>query len=248
MSRLFEENAAVADIITPFPISVPESALTDLADRLARTRWPDAGTVHDGRQGPALQALQRLVTHWQEGYDWRAIEARLNQWGSSRTVIDGLGLHFLHIRSPEPGAVPLLLAHGWPGSALEFRDMIGPLTDPAAHGQAPQQAFHLVIPSMPGFGFSDQPTEPGWNVGRVARAYAELMRRLGYGNRWLRRGATGAPPWSRHWPKCVRPDFRASTSTWSCSSPRRRRLPRQRRRSRRCLPTCGDTTRSNRAI
>ncbi len=178
----------MGEIITPFPIHVPQAALTDLAERLARTRWPDGGTVLDGRQGPDLPSLQRLVARWRKGYDWRATEARLDQWGSSRTVIDSLGIHFLHIRSHEPGAVPLLLAHGWPGSILEFRDMIGPLTDPVAHGGTPQQAFHLVIPSMPGFGFSDQPTEPGWNVGRVARAYVELMHRLGYGDRWVAQG------------------------------------------------------------
>lgn len=178
----------MTDAITPFPIRIAEDALVDLIDRLNRTRWPDAGTVTDGSQGPTLSAVRRLVERWRHGYDWRSVEARINGWGSSRTVIDGLGLHILHIRSSEPDAVPLLLAHGWPGSILEFRDMIGPLTDPAAHGGDPRQAFHLVIPSMPGFGFSDQPTEPGWNVGRVASAYGELMRRLGYGDRWVAQG------------------------------------------------------------
>lgn len=178
----------MTDIVTPFPISVPVSALTDLADRLARTRWPDAGTARDGRQGATSDAIRRLVARWREGYDWRATEARINGWGSSRTMMDGLGIHFLHIRSPQPDALPLLLAHGWQGSILEFREMIGPLTDPAGHGAEGQRAFHLVIPSMPGFGFSDQPTEPGWNVGRVAAAYAELMRRLGYGDRWVAQG------------------------------------------------------------
>ena len=178
----------MADIVAPFPIRVPKAALTDLADRLARTRWPDSGTVRDGSQGPALDAIRHLVARWQDGYDWRATEARINGWGSSRTMIDGLSIHFLHIPSSEPDAVPLLLAHGWPGSILEFREMIGPLADPAAHGGAAQRAFHLVIPSMPGFGFSDKPTEPGWNVGRVACAYAELMRRLGYGDRWVAQG------------------------------------------------------------
>jgi len=174
--------------ITPYAIHVAEADLADLADRLARTRWPDAGTVEDGSQGPTLPAIRRLVDRWTDGYDWRSVEALINGWGSSRTVIDGIGIHFLHIRSPEPDAVPLLLAHGWPGSILEFRDMVGPLTDPAGHGGDPGQAFHLVIPSMPGFGFSDRPTEPGWNVGRVAKAWAELMRRLGYGERWFAQG------------------------------------------------------------
>ncbi|MEN3794461.1 epoxide hydrolase family protein [Fulvimarina sp. MAC3] len=178
----------MTDAITPFPIQVADAELADLTDRLGRTRWPDAGTVTDGSQGPTLPAIRRLVDRWRGGYDWRAAEALINGWGSSRTVIDGIGFHFLHIRSTEPDAVPLLLAHGWPGSILEFRDVIGPLTDPATHGGDPRGAFHLVIPSMPGFGFSDKPTEPGWNVGRVAGAYVELMQRLGYGERWLAQG------------------------------------------------------------
>ncbi|MGN7999031.1 epoxide hydrolase family protein [Sphingomonas sp. 22176] len=178
----------MTDAITPYPIRIADTELVDLADRLARTRWPDAGTVTDGSQGPTLPAIRNLVERWQEGYDWRTAEALINSSGSSRTVIDGIGIHFLHIRSPEPDAVPLLLAHGWPGSILEFREMIAPLTDPGAHGGDPRQAFHLVIPSMPGFGFSDKPTEPGWNVGRVAGAYAEMMRRLGYGEQWFAQG------------------------------------------------------------
>lgn len=178
----------MTDIVTSFPIRVADAELVDLADRLRRTRWPDAGTVTDGSQGPTIPAVRRLVERWRDGYDWRATEALINSWGSSRTVIDGVGVHFLHIRSPEPDAVPLLLAHGWPGSILEFRDLIPPLTDPAAHGGDVRQAFHLVIPSMPGFGFSDKPNEPGWNVGRVAGAYVELMRRLGYGDYWVAQG------------------------------------------------------------
>lgn len=178
----------MTDAITPFPIRVADADLADLADRLGRTRWPDAGTVTDGSQGPTLPAIRRLVERWREGYDWRSAEALINDWGSSRTVIDEIGIHFLHIRSPEPDAMPLMLAHGWPGSILEFRDLIAPLTDPAAHGGDARQAFHLVIPSMPGFGFSDRPTGPGWNAGRVAGAYAELMRRLGYGEHWVAQG------------------------------------------------------------
>lgn len=178
----------MTDTIAPFPVRVADAELADLADRLARTRWPDAGTVTDGSQGPTLRAIRHLVERWQQGYDWRAAEALINAWGSSRTVIDETGIHFLHIRSPEPNAVPLLLAHGWPGSILEFRDLIAPLTDPAAHGGDARQAFHLVIPSMPGFGFSDKPTKPGWNVGRVAGAYIELMQRLGYGEHWVAQG------------------------------------------------------------
>ncbi|MGN8001461.1 epoxide hydrolase family protein [Sphingomonas sp. 22176] len=178
----------MTDAITPFPIRVADTELADLADRLARTRWPDAGTVTDGSQGPTLPAIRSLVKRWQNEYDWRIAEALINASGSSRTVIDGIGIHFLHIRSPEPDAVPLLLAHGWPGSILEFREMVAPLTDPVAHGGDARQAFHLVIPSMPGFGFSDKPTEPGWNVARVAGAYVELMRRLGYGAQWFAQG------------------------------------------------------------
>ena len=158
----------MTDAITSYPIHVADTDLADLADRLDRTRWPDAGTVIDGSQGPPLGAIRRLVDRWQDGYDWRAVEALINGWGSSRSVIDGLGIHFLHVRSPEPDAVPLLLVHGWPGSILEFRDVIGPLTDPAAHGGDRAQAFHLVIPALPGFGFSDKPIEPGWNVRRVS--------------------------------------------------------------------------------
>ena len=174
--------------IDEFPIHVPQADLDDLARRLAAARWPDAGTVEDGSQGPQLGRIRALVTRWRDGYDWRGTEALLNGWGSSRTVIDGLGFHFLHIRSPEPNATPLLLTHGWPGSVLEFRDVIGPLTQPRAHGGTGADAFHLVIPALPGFGFSDKPAEPGWGVGRTARAFAELMGRLGYGDRWLAQG------------------------------------------------------------
>jgi len=174
--------------IDAFPIHVPQADLDDLAHRLERIRWPDAGTVSDGSQGPQLERMRALVQRWRHGYDWRSTEALLNGWGSSRTVIDGLGLHFLHIRSPEATATPLLLTHGWPGSILEFRDVIGPLTQPRAYGGQACDAFHLVIPSLPGFGFSDKPTGPGWDVGRSARAFAQLMRRLGYGERWLAQG------------------------------------------------------------
>lgn len=178
----------MTDAIQPFPIHVPQADLDDLADRLARTRWPDVGTVRDGSQGPQPDRIRALVERWRDGYDWRAAEALLNGWDSSRTVIDGLGIHFLHVRSPEPEATPLLLTHGWPGSVLEFRDVIGPLSDPQSHGGAASDAFHLVIPALPGFGFSDKPTEPGWGVGRAASAWSELMRRLGYGDRWMAQG------------------------------------------------------------
>ncbi len=178
----------MADIVQPFPINVDEAVLRDLADRLARTRWPDAETVADGRQGPRLDRIRALVGRWADGYDWRKAENLLNNWGSSRTVIDGLGVHFLHVRSPNPDALPLLITHGWPGSLLEFREVIGPLADPAAHGGDARDAFHLVIPALPGFGFSDKPTSPGWNVGHTAAAWVTLMERLGYGERWAAQG------------------------------------------------------------
>ncbi len=174
--------------IEPFHLSVPEADLDDLRDRVARTRWPDRETVPDTSQGPQLSKLQALTGHWLGAYDWRRAEAELNGFGQFTTTIDGLAIHFLHVRSPEPDALPLLLSHGWPGSILEFRKVIGPLTDPAAHGGDPRQAFHVVVPSMPGFGFSERPTEPGWNIGRIADAWIELMGRLGYGDRW---GAQG---------------------------------------------------------
>lgn len=181
-------NQARPDAVTAFPIHIPDADLNDLADRLDRVRWPDPGTITDGRQGPALPVVRRLVEHWRDRYDWRSTEAMLNGWGSSRTVIDGLGIHFLHIRSPHANAAPLLLTHGWPGSVLEFRDLIAPLTDPPSHGGDAADAFHLVIPALPGFGFSDKPTEPGWGVGRTAAAWGQLMQRLGYGDRWMAQG------------------------------------------------------------
>lgn len=175
------------EMIEPFHLHVPEAQLEGLRDRLARTRWPGRETVADTSQGPPLAKVRALCEHWQDGYDWRRCETLLNGFGQFRTTIDGLGIHFLHVRSREPGALPLLMTHGWPGSVLEFRDVIGPLTDPVAHGGDADDAFHLVIPSLPGFGFSDQPTATGWDVSRIASAWIELMDRLGY-DRW---GAQG---------------------------------------------------------
>ena len=156
--------------IEPFHLSVPEEQLTDLRERLAITRWPDRETVHDTSQGPMLAKIQALCDYWRDGYDWRRAEKMLNDAGQFRTRIDGLGIHFVHVRSPEPDALPLLMTHGWPGSILEFSKVIGPLTDPAAHGGDPRTAFHLVMPSLPGFGFSDHPTETGWGFSRIADA------------------------------------------------------------------------------
>jgi epoxide hydrolase len=177
----------MSDAITPFKLDVPQLQLDDLRDRLSRTRWPDRETVDTTSQGPPLAKVRALCEYWRDKYDWRRCEALLNKFGQYRTEIDGLGIHFLHIRSPEPNAMPLLMTHGWPGSVLEFRDVIGPLTDPVAHGGRAGDAFHLVIPSLPGFGFSDKPTRTGWNVSRTADAWIALMGRLGY-ERWCAQG------------------------------------------------------------
>lgn len=173
--------------IEAFHLSIPQPQLDDLRDRLRSTRWPERETVSDNSQGPMLSKIQALVAYWQDRYDWRRCEALLNGFGQFKTLIDGLEIHFLHIRSPEPDALPLLMCHGWPGSVLEFRDVIGPLTNPVAHGGNATNAFHLIIPSMPGFGFSDKPTEAGWTIDRIASAYVTLMDRLGY-KRWAMQG------------------------------------------------------------
>ncbi|RXD37650.1 epoxide hydrolase [Xanthomonas perforans] len=178
----------MTDGMTPFRINIAQAELDDLNQRLGHTRWPSPETVSDHSQGPQSARIRRLVERWRTGYDWRATERLLNGWNSSRTAIDGLDIHFLHVRSPEPGALPLLLTHGWPGSILEFRDVIGPLTDPVAYGGKGSGAVHLVIPSLPGFGFSGEPTFRGWGGGGTAAAWVELMRRLGYGERWTAQG------------------------------------------------------------
>jgi pimeloyl-ACP methyl ester carboxylesterase len=182
-----QEASPLSDLIEPFQLRVPEAQLIDLHDRLDRTRWPERETVTDTGQGPPLQKIQALVEYWRGHYDWRRCETMLNGFGQHRTIIDELGIHFLHIRSPEPDALPLILTHGWPGSVLEFRKIIGPLIDPVAHGGDRQDAFHLVVPSLPGFGFSDKPAAPGWDIPRIADAWITLMARLGY-HRW---GAQG---------------------------------------------------------
>ena len=174
--------------VTPFRIEVPEAALEDLRERLGRTRWPEPETVPDWSQGVPLSYLRALCRYWAEGYDWRATERRLNRLPQFRTVIDGLGIHFVHVRSPEPDALPLVMTHGWPGSIVEFLKALDPLADPVAHGGAAADAFHLVCPSLPGYGFSDKPARSGWGIERIAGAWAELMGRLGY----ERYGATGA--------------------------------------------------------
>lgn len=178
--------------IQPFTIAIPEAALADLRERLERTRWPAASPDLGWSRGVPLDYLQALVAYWRTSYDWRVHEARLNAYPQFTTTIDGQHVHFLHIRSPEPHALPLLLAHGWPGSFIEFLKVIGPLSDPRAHGGDPNDAFHLVIPAAPGFGFSGPTREPGWTCARVARAWAELMRGLGYERFGAQGGDTGA--------------------------------------------------------
>ncbi len=166
--------------ITPFAYRAPQSALDDLKRRLTQTRWPERETVKDWSQGVPLSKLRALVDYWRDDYDWRRCEATLNRFPQYRTGIDGLGIHFLHVRSKHPNALPIILTHGWPSTVLLFREVIGPLTDPTAHGGRAEDAFHVVVPSLPGFGFSDKPAERGWNAERTARAWAVLMKRLGY--------------------------------------------------------------------
>lgn len=166
--------------IEPFSIDVPQSDLDDLHERLDRARWPDEAPGADWAYGIPGGYLRELAAYWRHEYDWRAAESRLNEWPQFTTVIDGAKIHFAHIRSAEPDAVPLLLTHGWPGSIVEFTEVVGPLTDPAAHGGDPADAFHVVLPSIPGFGFSGPTREPGWEIRRMTAAFAELMRRLGY--------------------------------------------------------------------
>ena len=163
----------------PFPVSIPEHDLEDLRERLDRVRLPEAATVQDGTQGIGLERLRGLLDAWR-GHDWRSLEKRWNAIPHYRANLDGLNIAFWHVRSPEPGAFPLVLTHGWPGSVLEFENVIGPLTDPVAHGGSAEDAFDVVVPALPGFGFSERPQELGWNPGRTARAWADLMTRLGY--------------------------------------------------------------------
>ncbi|HEX6567881.1 MAG TPA: epoxide hydrolase [Acidimicrobiales bacterium] len=170
----------MSDHVTPFRIEVPEADLQDLRERLRRTRWPERETVEDWSQGVPLAYVRELCRYWAETYDWRATEARLNALPQFRTEIDGLGIHFVHVRSPHRDALPLVVTHGWPGSVVEFLKVLGPLTDPTAHGGDAADAFHIVCPSLPGYGFSDKPAQPGWGVERIASAWARLMARLGY--------------------------------------------------------------------
>jgi pimeloyl-ACP methyl ester carboxylesterase len=166
--------------IRPFHVDIPQEDLDELRRRILATRWPDKETVADRSQGVQLANLQELVRYWGTDYDWRKAEAQLNALPQFTTTIDGLDIHFLHVRSPHEDALPLIITHGWPGSILELLKIIEPLTDPTAHGGAAEDAFHLVIPSLPGYGFSARPGTTGWDPDRTARAWAELMRRLGH--------------------------------------------------------------------
>ncbi|PRY10561.1 epoxide hydrolase family protein [Kineococcus rhizosphaerae] len=173
--------------VRPFTVDVPDSEVEDLRRRLRNTRWPDPETVPDWSQGVRSQNLRALVDHWAREYDWRRFETDLNRLPQFLTTLDGLDVHFLHVRSTNPDAMPLLITHGWPGSIVELLKLIGPLTDPAAFGGDPADSFHVVVPSLPGFGFSGKPAGTGWDAARTAAAWAELMARLGY-ERWAAQG------------------------------------------------------------
>ncbi len=185
-------TAAEATAVHPFRIDVPEERLAELRRRVAATRWPGEELVADRSQGVQQATLQALAEHWATGYDWRNVEARLNALPQFTTEIDGVGIHFIHVRSPHEDALPLIMTHGWPGSVVELLDTIGPLTDPTAHGGSADDAFHLVLPSLPGYGFSTAPAELGWENGRIAQAWTELMRRLGYTRYVAQGGDVGA--------------------------------------------------------
>jgi pimeloyl-ACP methyl ester carboxylesterase len=183
------ENTA----IRPFKIDIPDEALIDLRRRVAGTRWPDRETVEDRSQGVQLAKFQEVVRYWGTDYDWRKVEARLNALPQFITEIDGLGIHFIHVRSKHENALPLIVTHGWPGSVIEQLKIIDPLTNPTAYGASASEAFHLVIPSMPGYGFSGKPKDTGWNPERIARAWSELMKRLEYTRYVAQGGDWGSP-------------------------------------------------------
>lgn len=181
-----------ATAIRPFSIEVAEEQLAELRRRIEATRWPSRELVDDRSQGVQLATLKALARYWTTEYDWRACEARLNAMPQFTTEIDGIEIHFIHVRSRHENALPLIMTHGWPGSVVELLQTVGPLTDPTAHGGSPEDAFHLVLPSLPGYGFSGEPTELGWENGRIARAWTELMGRLGYTRYVAQGGDVGA--------------------------------------------------------
>lgn len=178
---------APSPLVRPFTVAIPDSEIEDLKLRLARTRWPNPETVGDWSQGVRSEHAKSLVKYWEREYDWRRFESELNGFPQFLTEIDGLDIHFIHVRSKNPNAMPLILTHGWPGSIVEFLKLIGPLTDPVGFGGNVEDSFDVVIPSLPGFGFSQQPIETGWNIIRIATAWAELMKRLGY-EKWAAQG------------------------------------------------------------
>src|SRR6476646_1370280 len=178
--------------IRPFHVELQEETLAELRDRIAGARWPSNELVADRSQGVQLKTLQELGNYWEHKYDWRKAEAKLNALPQFTTELDGVDVHFIHVESPHENALPLIMTHGWPGSVIELLETVGPLTDPTAHGGSAEDAFHLVLPSLPGYGFSGEPAELGWNVGRVAQAWAELMRRLGYSRYVAQGGDVGA--------------------------------------------------------
>jgi pimeloyl-ACP methyl ester carboxylesterase len=180
-------NPVPSALIRPFTVAIPDDEIDDLKLRLARTRWPDPETVPDWSQGVRLENARSLIAYWEQEYDWRRFERELNGLPQFLTAIDGLDIHFIHVRSKNPDAMPLLMTHGWPGSIVEFLELIGPLTDPVAFGGKAEDSFDVVVPSLPGFGFSQKPTHTGWTVPRIATAWVELMERLGYQS-WAAQG------------------------------------------------------------
>ncbi|TCC48052.1 epoxide hydrolase [Kribbella pittospori] len=180
-------NATAETAVRPFRVEVPQPELEELQRRIAATRWPTRELVADRSQGVQLAAIQELASYWATEYDWRRCEARLNAFPQFKTEIDGLDIHFIHVKSAHENALPLIMTHGWPGSIIELLETIGPLTDPATHGGRAEDAFHLVLPSIPGYGFSDEPTEVGWGPIRIGRAWEKLMQRLGY-SRYVAQG------------------------------------------------------------
>jgi len=223
-------------IIRPFQVGFPEAELTELRRRVNATRWPERETVTDDSQGVSLAMIQDLARYWGTGYDWRKCEANLNALPNFITEIDGLDIHFLHVRSQHSGALPLIVTHGWPGSILEQLKIIGPLTDPTAHGAGASDAFHLVIPSLPGHGLSAKPAATGWDPPRIARAWVVLMKRLGYarfvaqGGDWgaavtQQMGIQAARSWPAFTPTCPAPPRPRSTRRPSAATRRRRACP-----------------------
>lgn len=186
-------SSTASDAVRPFRINIPQEALVDLQQRVQATRWPDKETVADRSQGTQLAAMEELIRYWGGEYDWRRAEAKLNALPQFVTMIDGLDIHFIHVRSRNRRALPVIITHGWPGSVIEQLKVIGPLTDPLSHGGRAEDAFDVVIPSLPGYGFSGKPTGPGWDPDHIARAWAQLMTRLGYTRYVAQGGDWGSP-------------------------------------------------------